>query len=87
MTTRWSLTLGNPFEPGGVTAWVAPATSPDFGDVVLKVGSHHMEGEDEAAGLREWNGDGAVRVFADERLSQIDDGDVAGTMRAGHHAV
>jgi streptomycin 6-kinase len=66
---RWSLELGEPFEPGGVTAWVAPATSADFGDVVLKVGSRHMEGEDEAAGLREWNGDGAVRVFADEHLS------------------
>ena len=67
---RWSLELGEPFEPGGVTAWVAPVTSAEFGDVVLKVGSHHMEGEDEAAGLREWNGDGAIRVFADERISQ-----------------
>ena len=35
---RWSLTLGEPYEPGGVTAWVAPATSAEFGDVVLKVG-------------------------------------------------
>lgn len=66
---RWSLRLGTPFEPGGVTAWVAPASSTEFGDVVLKVGSRHMEGEDEAAGLREWKGDGAVRVFADEHLS------------------
>ena len=70
VTARWSLILGDPFEPGGVTAWVAPATSPDFGDVVLKVVSHHMEGEDEAVGLREWNGEGAVRVFLDERVSQ-----------------
>ena len=69
IASRWSLTIGAPFEPGGVTAWVAPAASPDFGDVVLKVGSRHMEGEDEAAALREWNGDGAVRVFLDERLS------------------
>jgi streptomycin 6-kinase len=67
---RWSLRLGAPYEPGGVTAWVAPATSAEFGDVVLKVGSRHMEGEDEAAGLREWDGDGAVRVFVDERVSQ-----------------
>jgi streptomycin 6-kinase len=66
---RWSLTLGEPFEPGGVTAWVAPARSTEFGDVVLKVGSRHMEGKDEAAGLREWKGDGAVRVFADEPVS------------------
>ncbi|HEX4163121.1 MAG TPA: aminoglycoside phosphotransferase family protein, partial [Acidimicrobiales bacterium] len=70
IAARWSLTLGAPFEPGGVTAWVAPATSAELGAVVLKVGSRHMEGEDEAAGLREWNGDGAVRVFANERLNE-----------------
>lgn len=70
IAARWSLTVGEPYEPGGVTAWVAPAASPEFGDVVLKVGSRHMEGEDEAAGLREWNGDGAVRVFDDEALDQ-----------------
>lgn len=70
IATRWSLTLGDPYEPGGVTAWVAPATSADFGDVVVKIGSRHMEGEDEAAGLREWNGDGAIRVFDAERISQ-----------------
>lgn len=66
---RWSLTLAEPFEPGGQTAWVAPAHSVEFGDVVLKIGWWHMEGADEAAGLRAWGGDGAVRVFADERLT------------------
>jgi len=69
LSSRWSLAVGEPFQPGGQTAWVAPARSADFGDVVLKVGWRHMEGEDEAAGLREWRGKGAVRVFADERLS------------------
>ena len=69
IVSRWSLTLGELYQPGGVTAWVAPVTSPEFGDVVLKVGSRHMEGEDEAAGLREWNGDGAIRVFLNERIS------------------
>jgi streptomycin 6-kinase len=69
IVSRWSLTLGELYEPGGVTAWVAPVASPEFGDVVLKVGSRHMEGEDEAAGLREWKGDGAIRVFLDERIS------------------
>lgn len=69
IAARWSLTLDDPYEPGGVTAWVAPATSAELGDVVLKIGSRHMEGADEAAGLREWNGDGAVRVFVDESLS------------------
>lgn len=70
IAARWSLTLGAPFEPGGVTAWVAPAASVEFGDVVLKVASRHMEGEDEAAGLREWDGEGAIVVFLDERISE-----------------
>lgn len=69
VAARWSLTLGQPFEPGGVTSWVAPTRSAEFGDVVLKVGWWHMEGQNEAAGLREWDGDGAIRVFAEERLS------------------
>jgi streptomycin 6-kinase len=66
---RWSLRLDDPFEPGGQTAWVAPAHSPVHGDAVLKVVWRHMESEDEAAGLRAWHGQGAVRVFADARLT------------------
>jgi streptomycin 6-kinase len=66
VAARWSLTLGEPFEPGGQTAWVAPATSPAHGDVVLKVAWRHMESESEADGLREWNGDGAVRLLDHE---------------------
>jgi streptomycin 6-kinase len=69
LSSRWSLAVGEPFQPGGQTAWVAPAHSADFGDVVLKVGWRHMEAEDEAAGLREWRGEGAILVFAGERLS------------------
>jgi streptomycin 6-kinase len=69
IAARWSLRLDVPFEPGGQTAWVAPALSPDHGDAVLKVVWRHMESEDEAAGLRAWDGQGAVRVFTDERLS------------------
>jgi hypothetical protein len=37
LTARWGLDLGEPFEPGGNCAWVAPATDPDGRDVVLKV--------------------------------------------------
>jgi streptomycin 6-kinase len=69
VAARWTLSVEDPFEPGGQTAWVAPAHSEAHGDVVLKVGWRHMEGEDEAAGLREWAGEGAIRVFADEQLS------------------
>ena len=70
LAARWSLQLGDPFEPGGQTAWVAPVHHPAEGDAVLKVVWRHMECEDEAAGLRAWDGQGAVRVLADERLSE-----------------
>ncbi len=63
LAARWSLTLGPPFEPGGECAWVAPAGA----DLVLKVGRVHDEARDEAAGLRAWDGRGAVRVLADHR--------------------
>jgi streptomycin 6-kinase len=73
LADRWSLRLGEPFEPGGQTAWVAPVRSASHGDAVLKVGWRHLEAEDEGAGLREWDGEGAIRVFAEERT----DGTVA----------
>jgi streptomycin 6-kinase len=63
---RWSLRVGEPFEPGGQCSWVAPATGPDGADLVLKIGHQVAGGEerDEAAGLRIWNGNGAVRLRA-----------------------
>jgi streptomycin 6-kinase len=61
---RWGLELGEPFQPGGRTAWVAPARSEDRGELVLKVAWRHMEGAHEADGLREWDGEGAVRLHA-----------------------
>ena len=68
LASRWSLSVGAPFEPGGQTAWVAPVRSDAFGDVVLKVGWRHAEAEHEADGLREWHGDGAVLVHATEEF-------------------
>jgi streptomycin 6-kinase len=65
---RWSLTLGPPFEPGGVTAWVAPAHRPGGDDLVLKVVWPHEDATHEAAGLRAWAGRGAVRLHAVARL-------------------
>jgi streptomycin 6-kinase len=67
-TARWSLTLGPPFEPGGVTAWVAPARGPRGTDLVLKVVWPHDDAAHEAAGLRAWDGRGAVRLHAAARL-------------------
>jgi streptomycin 6-kinase len=60
---EWSLGVGEPFQPGGRTAWVAPATR-DGEDLVLKVLWRHPEAEHEADGLRVWDGDGAVRLHA-----------------------
>ena len=62
----WSLRVGEPFEPGGQCSWVAPVTGPDGADLVLKVGFRFPGGDerDEAAGLRSWDGNGAVRLHA-----------------------
>jgi len=62
---RWDLTIGAPFEPGGQTAWVAPARTPAGTPVVLKVLWRHDESEHEADALRAWDGNGAVRLLDD----------------------
>jgi streptomycin 6-kinase len=61
LAQQWSLTVGEPFEPGGQCSWVAPAGP----DRVLKIGWPHYEAEHEADGLRFWGGDGAVRLHDD----------------------
>jgi streptomycin 6-kinase len=72
LTERWSLSVAEPFQPGGQTAWVAPARSVQFGPVVLKVAWRHPEADHEADGLEQWNGGGAVRLHAsDERDDTI----------------
>lgn len=60
----WSLLVGRPFQPGGVTSWVAPAWAATGEHVVLKVGWRHDEALHEADGLRAWDGHGAVRLLA-----------------------
>lgn len=60
---RWSLRLGDPYEPGGMCSWVAPAWDADGKEMVLKMGIRHSEGEHEIDGLAFWNGDGAVRLY------------------------
>lgn len=67
---RWSLTVGEPFQPGGQTAWVAPAVDDTGVELVLKVAWRHPEAAHEADGLREWDGDGAVRLYA---VTEFDD--------------
>jgi streptomycin 6-kinase len=63
---RWSLQVGEPFQPGGQCSWTAPVTDPAGAALVLKIGFRFPGGEerDEAAGLRLWDGNGAVRLHA-----------------------
>jgi streptomycin 6-kinase len=63
LADRWSLRVGRPFKPGGSASWVAPARDAAGRRMVLKAGWRHDEAEDEAAGLRAWDGRGTVRVF------------------------
>jgi streptomycin 6-kinase len=64
--SRWDLEIGPPFEPGGVTSWVAPAKTPAGTDVVLKIVVPHEEAVAEPAGLAAWDGKGAVRLVDHE---------------------
>ena len=64
----WDLEPGRPYQPGGVTAWVAPARDPIGRRMVLKVVRQNAapledEGLHEADGLRVWAGDGTVRLL------------------------
>jgi len=63
VSREWSLDVGRPFQPGGVTSWTAPARTAAGERVVLKVGWRHDEALHEADGLAAWNGDGAVRLL------------------------
>jgi voltage-gated potassium channel Kch len=66
LADRWSVSVGEPFEPGGQCSWTAPATGAWGAELVLKVGFRFGGGEerDEAAGLRAWDGNGTVRLKA-----------------------
>ncbi len=67
LETAWSIRLGEPFQPGGQTAWVAPTVGDDE-NLVVKVLWRHREAEHEADGLRVWDGRGAVRLHAAEEM-------------------
>ena len=59
---RWSLRIGEPY-PDSYVSLVLPATTSDGGDAVLKIQYPGQESEHEAAALKHWNGDGAIRLF------------------------
>lgn len=66
LADRWSLQLGEPYEPGGHCSWVAPARGRDGEDLVLKLGWRHPDTEHEADALRAWAGSGSVLLHAAE---------------------
>ena len=68
ITSEWELELRDPYLPGGQCAWVAPARNSANDELVLKLGWRHREADQEADGLRHWQGDGAVRLFATRQL-------------------
>lgn len=86
LSERWSIKIDEPYEPGGNTAWVAPATDAESRELVLKVGyrpTSDEESEHEADGLRLWDGDGAARLHehlvADETSALLLERCVPGT--------
>jgi streptomycin 6-kinase len=64
LADRWSLRVGEPYQPGGQCSWTAPATGQGGAELALKVAFRFRSGEerDEAAGLRVWDGNGTVRL-------------------------
>ncbi|HEX7311713.1 MAG TPA: aminoglycoside phosphotransferase family protein [Gaiellaceae bacterium] len=62
---RWSLTLGDPYAQG-VAGFTTRASLADGAPVVLKLVHPHRETEHEADALRAWDGDGAVRLLAQD---------------------
>ncbi len=63
----WNLRLGDPY-PAGAAGYTVRADLADGTPAVLKVIFPHREAEHEAAALRVWDGDGAVRLLDyDER--------------------
>jgi len=61
---EWSLAVGEPYQPGGHTAWVAPARDRLGRPLALKVAWWHPEAAHEASGLWAWDGNGAVQLHA-----------------------
>lgn len=65
---RWEISLSAPFDHSYVScSWVAPARLAEGTCAVVKIGMPHMEAEQEADGLRFWNGNGAVKLLASDR--------------------
>ncbi len=70
LARRWAVELGKPFDGEEVScSWVSLARRADSSTAILKIGMPHMEADDEADGLRFWNGDPTVRLLEFDRES------------------
>ncbi len=65
VTAQWRLTVAQPYPM--TFHWVARVTTVDGGRAVLKLGVPDGHLDHEAAALRIFDGDGAVRLLADDR--------------------
>ena len=66
----WAIDVAEPFQPGGDTAWVAPARHELGAELVLKLAWRHPESEHEGDGLLAWRGKGAIRLHASKQFDQ-----------------
>jgi streptomycin 6-kinase len=62
---QWGLEIEQPF-PYAHASLALPARLPDGSEAVLKICFPHRESEHEADALAAWDGDGAVRLFAQD---------------------
>lgn len=69
VSRTWRLRLGEPLSHDGFTAVILPAETETGEQAILKLAFPHMEGRDEAAGLRFWDGDPTVRLLASDERS------------------
>lgn len=67
---RWSIRVGEPYQPGGECSWVAPVQDAAGQELVLKVAWSHDEAAHEVDGLRAWAGRGAV-LLHDSHVSGL----------------
>jgi streptomycin 6-kinase len=94
---RWAIVVEDPFEPGGVSSWVAPAVGQAGAQWVLKLSLPDEESRHTPVALRLIHGEGAVRlidVWRDRRalllerlvpgvpLTSVEDEDEAGRIAA-----
>jgi streptomycin 6-kinase len=63
LVKQWSLTPGAVYDGSATCAWVAAVTCADDTPAVLKLGLPHMEGRDEANGLRFWDGEPTAHLL------------------------